>query len=87
MTETHVDGNALGGLFIDMFGREMTDQLGCCGECGNVSAFGAVRVFRGPGLVLRCPFCGKVAMVIVGTADGLRVTLGSLQWIAIDHWA
>jgi len=61
MTDYHVDGNALGGLFIEMFGREMTEQWGCCGECGNVSRLGSVRVHRGPDYVLRCPFCDKVA--------------------------
>lgn len=37
MIDLHVDGNALGGLLNELFGRDMTDQLGCCGGCGNVS--------------------------------------------------
>ena len=32
---THVDGNALGGLLIDVFGREMTDAHGCCASEGG----------------------------------------------------
>jgi len=85
MTDLHVDGNALGGLLIELFGRDMTDQLGCCGGCGNVSPLGAVRVLRGAGYVMRCPFCEKVALALVATPEGVRVAFGSLRWLEVDR--
>ena len=40
----HVDANALGGLLMEVFGREMTDAHGCCASCGTVNPLGAMRV-------------------------------------------
>lgn len=79
--DNHLDGNALGGLFHDLFGQEMTDALGCCDECGTVSALGAIKVFRGAGEVLRCPACGNIMMVIVSTPAELHITFQSLRWL------
>ena len=59
-----MDGNALGGLLIEVFGHEMTDSQGSCLNCGAVNEFGALIVYRsGPGDVLRCPGCDSVLMV------------------------
>ena len=81
-TERHVDGNALGGLLIEVFGREMTDTKGCCADCGAVNAVGALIVYRsGPGDVIRCPGCDSVLMVAASLPDRPRVYLGSLQWL------
>ena len=35
--DNHVDGNAMGGLLMDVFGQEMTDARGCCASCGKKS--------------------------------------------------
>jgi hypothetical protein len=45
--ETHFDGNALGGLLHEVFGREMTDARGCCATCATVNLVGAIRVTAG----------------------------------------
>lgn len=82
--ETHVDGNALGGLFHDLFGREMTDQLGCCASCGAVNPLAALLAFRqAPGDVVRCAACGEVIMVAVSRGDRVRVSFESLRWIEV----
>ena len=82
--ETHLDGNALGGLLHELFERDMTDQPGRCGECGSVRAFGEVHVFRdAPGDVMRCPTCGAVLMVIVQVRSGYRISFESLSWLEI----
>lgn len=83
MSEIHVDGNALGGLFQELFGQEMTHRRGCCGECGNVSEIASALVYRGPGDVLRCSACRNVLMVIVPSSRGHRVIFESLRWIAL----
>jgi DNA-directed RNA polymerase subunit RPC12/RpoP len=80
--DTHVDGNALGGLMTDVFGGEMTDARGCCGECGAINALGALLAYtRAPGDVLRCPRCGAVMLVAVGVPTGVRVSFAAVRWV------
>ena len=79
--ETHVDGNALGGMLMEMFGREMTDALGSCGNCGKVHAIGEMRVYRGPGDVVRCPTCTNVVAVAVTIGERSRMHMTALRWL------
>ena len=71
-----VDANAIAGLLMTVFGREVTDVDERCAHCGTVSLVGTLRVYmRGPGVVVRCPACTDVVMRIVETPTGLRVDL------------
>jgi Family of unknown function (DUF6510) len=79
--ESHVDGNALGGLLQEVFGREMTDARGCCATCETVSQIGGMRVYRGAGDVMRCPACENVVMVAVEIRERTRIHLGGARWI------
>ena len=79
--ETHLDGNALGGLLHEVFGREMTDARGCCASCGTVNQVGRMLVSRGPGDVMSCPTCGSVVIVAVAIGDRIRVHVSSLRWL------
>jgi hypothetical protein len=75
-----VDGNAIGGLLIEVFGTEMTTAVGTCGSCGAVAQVAELVVYRpGLGTVVRCRSCGAVLMVFV-TAHG--VTCVDLQGLA-----
>jgi hypothetical protein len=81
--DNHVDGNAMGGLLVDVFGREMTDALGGCASCGSVHVMAELMVYRsGPGDVLRCPSCESVWMVATPIPSGPRVYFSSLRWLA-----
>jgi predicted RNA-binding Zn-ribbon protein involved in translation (DUF1610 family) len=61
-----LDGNAIAGLLGELFGgSEMTAALRGCGSCGQSHAIGEHRLYHGAGLVLRCPGCGDVALVVV----------------------
>jgi hypothetical protein len=73
----HVDGNALGGLLIEVFGREMTDARGCCASCGMVNPLGAMRVYRSRVTSCACPICGNVTIVTVVIREHTRVHLGA----------
>jgi len=79
--ETHVDGNALGGMLLEAFGREMTDARGCCDGCGTVQQVAEMLVFRGPGDVMRCPSCASVVIVAVTIHERNRLHLSSLRWL------
>lgn len=82
-SETHVDGNALGGLLMEAFGREMTDAHGRCATCGMVHHVGAMRVYRGPGDVVRCPSCGNVVLAVVTIGERSRVYMTALSWLEL----
>lgn len=67
-----LDGNAIAGSLVDVFGRDMTTAIGTCGQCGRVSPFAELAVYLlSPGVVARCPQCDHLLIVIVnrrGTA-------------------
>jgi predicted Zn finger-like uncharacterized protein len=59
-----LDGNAIGGLLIDVFGEEMTTAPTNCPSC-RASALLAGVYLRAPGTVVRCRSCSGVLMVLV----------------------
>jgi uncharacterized protein DUF6510 len=84
MTEAvHVDANALGGMFLEVFGREMTDARGCCAACESVHPVGAMPAYRGAGDVVRCPSCANVMVVAVTIRDRTRVHLTGVRWLEV----
>jgi len=61
-----VDGNALGGLLLEVFGAELTAASCRCGSCGWTGVLAQVVVYRqAPGTVARCRSCGSVLMAFV----------------------
>ena len=78
----HMDGNAVGGLLIEAFGREMTLARERCGGCGAVRELGALLAYvDGPGQVLRCPDCGSVLLVAVRIEGRLRLSTRGVTWL------
>ena len=75
---THLDGNAIGGLMSDVFGRDVTDALESCRACGAENFVGALHVYRAAGVVVRCPSCHAVLMRFVESRDQVWVDLGGL---------
>ena len=69
-----LDGNAVAGLLQEVFVVEMTTATGTCDRCGARNAVGALHVFRGAGIVMRCPHCDNVLITIVEA--GTRVWIG-----------
>ena len=61
-----LDGNAIGGLLMELFGSEMTTAVVTCGSCGSVGQVAELAVYRpGMGIVVRCRVCDNVLMVFV----------------------
>ena len=53
--EETLDGNAIGGLLMEVFGTEMTTATGTCATCGTVSQVAELAVYQpGLGTVVRC---------------------------------
>lgn len=60
-----LDGNAIGGLLLDVFAADMTSASATCATCGAVRPVAKTTVYlRSPGTVVRCPRCTSVLMVI-----------------------
>lgn len=61
-----LDGNAIAGALHDVFGCDMTTELGACEACGAGATFAELRVYlTATGAVARCPSCGGVVFVVV----------------------
>jgi hypothetical protein len=48
MEDSAVDGNAIGGLLMEVFGTEMTTAVGTCASCGAARQVAELVVY-GPG--------------------------------------
>ncbi len=67
-----LDGNAIGGLLLEVFAADMTSALATCAACGAVRPVAETMVYlRAPGTVVRCRTCTNVLMVI-SSARGLH---------------
>jgi uncharacterized Zn finger protein len=88
-----VDGNAIGGLLIDVFGTEMTAASSTCATCGARRPVAELVVYRrAPGTVVRCRTCGSVLMVMVGRTGVTSVDLSGLASLSqpdrpLSRWA
>jgi hypothetical protein len=74
-----LDGNAIGGLLLDVFGAEMTTATGVCAHCHAFAQVAELEVYvRAPGTVVRCRSCGGVLMVFVDVRGIMCVDLCGL---------
>ena len=59
----HVDGNAAGGMFGELFAVDLTGARAKCAGCGAAETVGALLVYaHGMGMVARCPRCEGVVL-------------------------
>ncbi|OLC56094.1 MAG: hypothetical protein AUH85_07350 [Chloroflexi bacterium 13_1_40CM_4_68_4] len=71
--ELMLDGNAVGGLLIDVFGEDLTALWSTCPDCGRQGELATLHAFtHAPGVVLRCPACHAVLLRIATTPRGVR---------------
>jgi hypothetical protein len=73
MDALKLDGNAAAGLLQEIFMAEITTARGVCSGCSAVEPVGAVSLYSGAGIVLRCPHCDTVLVKVV--TDGARIWL------------
>jgi len=75
-----LDGNAIGGMLMSVFGTDMTTSTGTCAHCGRISQVAEMAVYQpGLGTVVRCRGCEGVLMVFVQIRE---VTCVDLQGLA-----
>ena len=78
-----LDGNAIAGLLREVFAVEMTTAIGTCGNCGASEAVGAIHVYRGAGVVLRCPHCDNTLVKIVKSGTRVWVSFSGVRSLQI----
>jgi hypothetical protein len=72
-----LDGNAIGGELMELFGMEMTVAWAVCGSCGARGQVAEMHVYRdAPGIVGRCSHCEAVLLRIVRAPGRTYVELG-----------
>jgi hypothetical protein len=75
-----LDGNAIGGMLYNVFGREMTMAQAECGRCGARGPLAECEVYLGgPGVVVRCCVCHTVVMVLVEVREVMCVDVVGLS--------
>ena len=75
MTELYTDGNDVAGTLGELFGADPTTTRRRCQSCRAEHALAEHRAYRGAGIVLRCPGCGDVGLLI-GEAENELI----VQW-------
>lgn len=67
MADDHVlDGNAVGGMLLELLGSDLTAAPGVCTHCGARELLASTDVYvRAPGIVVRCRHCEGVLIRLV----------------------
>ena len=75
-SERTLDGNAIGGLLLELFGTELTATPCACAGCGAREELARLDVYvHAPGVVVRCRHCEDVMITIVRGRAGTWVDL------------
>lgn len=82
--DAKLDGNAIGGELLELFGVEMTVATGVCVHCGAVERVARLDVYvRAPGTVVRCPHCDGLLMKIVRGRGRIWLDLSGVRSLEI----
>lgn len=83
--ERRLDGNAIGGVLLEVFGAEMTAVPGSCAHCGAREQLAVTDVYLdAPGIVVRCRHCQGVLLRIVRGGERIWLDLSGLGSIEIQ---
>lgn len=84
----HFDGNRAAGPLAQAFGRDVTDAAVVCAFCGLRHVLAESYVYdRAPGIVMRCPACRNVELVIVEMRTEVRISLRGLRYLDLAEVA
>jgi hypothetical protein len=82
--EDYEDGNALAGPLSEIFAFDVTSAVSRCAHCDRTAPVAGLRLYgRLPGLVARCPECGRVVMRLVRGADRAWLDMRGTVTLAI----
>ncbi len=76
---TRVDGNAAGGILLEVFGRDMTAARAACAHCDREAELGdAVAEVDPAGVILLCRGCGRTLMTLLRLDGRYTLDVGAL---------
>jgi Family of unknown function (DUF6510) len=82
--DRRLDGNAIAGALLELFGTEMTVAVGICGGCGTAGELAETDVYAdAPGIVVRCRHCHAVLATIVRGRDRTWLNLSGFRSVEI----
>ena len=73
-SELRLDGNAIGGLLLELFGAELTAAPCVCASCGAREEMARLDVYVGAGIVVRCRHCESVMVRIALPLRRLKIS-------------
>jgi len=83
--EMMLDGNAIGGMMLELFGREMTMVVATCRSCGATGPLASVDVYmKAPGVVVRCRTCESVLMKIVRSPKRVWLDIEGMRMMQME---
>lgn len=78
-----VDGNAAGGLLLELFGRDMTGARAACAHCDHEAALAdAVAEVDAAGVILLCRGCGHTLLTYLRDGDRRSLAIGGLSGLS-----
>ncbi len=84
--ERRLDGNAIGGVMLELFGVEMTAAPGTCANCGAREQLASTDVYvQAPGIVVRCRHCEGVLLRIVRGRDRSWLDLSGVASLEVPR--
>jgi Family of unknown function (DUF6510) len=79
-----LDGNAMAGDLLALFGTELTTASATCAGCGATAPIAELTVYTSAiGTVARCRSCEAVVMVLVTVRDATRVDLRGIAALKV----
>ena len=73
MDDLHTDANHIAALLEQALGPAATSMPRRCQSCREVGPLAAHRLYRGAGLVARCPHCGDLAVKVALLGERVMV--------------
>jgi hypothetical protein len=64
-SDLRLDGNAIGGLMLELFGSDLTAAPCTCASCHAREQMARLDVYLGAGIVVRCRHCEAVMIRVV----------------------
>ncbi len=79
-----LDGNAMAGLFHELFDVEMTVADLECANCGRQGELGSLWAFvETPGYVLRCPSCQGIVLRMAVTPKEVYLDARGARFLCV----
>ena len=75
VAELRLDGNAVGGIMLELFGLEATAMPCVCAGCGAQEEVARLDLYTGAGIVIRCCHCEAVMIRIVEAGERIWLDL------------